>query len=49
MQQTSAAWKALWAAGNARLESAAVIDGHEYREITAPVISLVVNLRYSMR
>ena len=37
MQQTSAAWKALWAAGNARLESAAVIDGHEYREITAPV------------
>ena len=39
MQQTSAAWKALWAAGNARLESAAVIGGHEYREITAPVIS----------
>ena len=27
MQQTSAAWKALWAAGNARLESAAVIGG----------------------
>ena len=39
MQQTSAAWKVLWAAGNARLESAAVIGGHEYREITAPVIS----------
>lgn len=38
MQATSAAWKALWAAG-AALEAVAVIDGVEYREISAPVIA----------
>lgn len=39
MQDTSAAWKALLASGNARLETVAVIGGKMYREITAPVIS----------
>lgn len=39
MQDTSAAWKALLASGNARLEAVAVIGGKMYREITAPVIS----------
>lgn len=39
MRQTSAAWKALWAAGNARLESAAVIDGTACYGISSPVIN----------
>ena len=39
MQSTSATWKALWAAGNARLETKAVIAGVEYTEMSNPVIS----------
>lgn len=39
MQDTSAAWKALLASENARLEAVTVIGGKMYREITAPVIS----------
>jgi len=39
MQSTSATWKGLLAAGNARLEARAVIGGAEYTQMTAPVIA----------
>ena len=39
MQSTSATWKALWAAGNARVETKAVIAGTEYTEMSNPIIS----------
>lgn len=39
MQATSAAWKALWAGGSARLEAVAKIGGVEYTAISPPVIS----------
>lgn len=39
MQTTSATWKALWAAGNAWLESRAIIAGTVYTEMSNPVIS----------
>ena len=38
MQTTSAAWKALWASGNARLQTRAVIAGNEYTQMSNPVI-----------
>ncbi|MBR1820457.1 MAG: hypothetical protein IJ769_02410 [Clostridia bacterium] len=39
MQATSATWRALAAAGTARLETVAVIDGTEYVAISAPAIN----------
>ncbi|MBQ3268892.1 MAG: hypothetical protein IJH09_03130 [Clostridia bacterium] len=39
MQTTSAVWKALWAAGNAWLETRATIAGTVYTEMSNPVIS----------
>ena len=39
MQSTSALWKRLWASGNARLETVAVIAGREYAQISNPVIT----------
>lgn len=38
MQNTSELWRTLAATGTARLETVAVIDGHEYAAISAPVI-----------
>ena len=38
MQQTSATWKRLWAAG-ARLETLAVINGVEYTQMSNPIIT----------
>lgn len=39
MQTTSQTWKTLWAGGNARLETKAVINGTEYTEISNPSIN----------
>lgn len=39
MQTTSATWKALWASGNARVETKAVINGTDYTEISDPIIN----------
>lgn len=39
MQTTSQTWKDLWAAGNAWLETKAVINGTDYTEISNPVIN----------
>ena len=39
MQTTSALWKSLWAGGNARLETKAVIAGTDYTQISTPEIS----------
>ncbi len=39
MQNTSALWKQLWAGGDARLETVAVINGVEYGAISNPVVN----------
>ena len=39
MQTTSQTWKDLWAAGNAWLETKAVINGTDYTDISNPVIN----------